>query len=92
MLSGALQRNAEHEARLSNISGLVAAAGWPKFDPRFFASAQNDIARQLTTSTIPTSFQFLSLVQRVFRAGGPRRSAAALLQAEPRATPTMPRH
>jgi hypothetical protein len=30
MLSEALQRNAKHEARLSNISGLVSVAGDPK--------------------------------------------------------------
>jgi hypothetical protein len=30
MLSGALQRNAEHEARLSNISGCCSARDWPE--------------------------------------------------------------
>jgi hypothetical protein len=43
MLSGALQRNAKHEARLSNISGYrLAADASPEIisrnDQRFFAA------------------------------------------------------
>jgi hypothetical protein len=37
MSSEALQRNAKHEARLSNISGLFPLEQF-KFDPRFFSS------------------------------------------------------
>ena len=38
MLSEALQRNAKHEARLSNISGPFLLWIISEFDPRFFAS------------------------------------------------------
>src|SRR5947207_8253669 len=38
MLSEALQRNAKHEARPSNISDYFLFAYRFKFDPRFFAS------------------------------------------------------
>ena len=38
---------------------------------------------------VPISFRSLSLARRVFRAGGSRQFVALLLQAEPRATPTM---
>jgi hypothetical protein len=39
MLSEALQQNAKHEVRLSNISDLLLVGGSPeKLDPRFFVS------------------------------------------------------
>src|SRR6476469_5746923 len=38
MLSEALQRNAKHEARLSNISDLFQLQHRSKISPRFFAS------------------------------------------------------
>src|SRR5947208_4675695 len=38
MLSEALQRNAKHEARLSNISVYLPLRSIQVFDPRFFAS------------------------------------------------------
>jgi hypothetical protein len=38
MLSEALQRNAEHEARLSNISGPFSLCIDPECDLSFFAS------------------------------------------------------
>jgi hypothetical protein len=40
MLSGALQRNAKHEARLSNISGYLLQwqCARTRNDPRFFAA------------------------------------------------------
>jgi hypothetical protein len=43
MLSEALQRNAKHEARLSNILDNRAALR-SRNDQRYFAFAQNDIA------------------------------------------------
>jgi hypothetical protein len=44
MLSEALQRNAKHEARLSNISGLFPfPEARSKDDPRFFASLRMTI-------------------------------------------------
>jgi len=42
MLSEALQRNAKHEARLSNISDIGTAVRLIN-NQRFFASVQNDI-------------------------------------------------
>ena len=41
MLSGALQRNAKHEARLSNISGYLLEM--PDREPEILRFAQNDI-------------------------------------------------
>jgi len=52
MLSEALQQNAEHEAKLSNISDLLLRDGYSKVNPRFFASLRmtngsNDVAFDL---------------------------------------------
>jgi hypothetical protein len=55
MLSEALQRNAKHEARLSNISDLLLRDGYPKVNPRFFSrdceirmtNGSNDVAFDL---------------------------------------------
>ena len=46
MLSGALQQNAKHEARLSNISGLFLWWISSEFNPRFFASLRMTKAMQ----------------------------------------------
>src|SRR5437588_4362934 len=48
MLSRALQRNAKHEARLSNISGYACTGSVPKTQ-RFFASLRMTVIRWLVT-------------------------------------------
>jgi hypothetical protein len=54
MLSGALQRNAKHEARLSNISGYRLCGGWVfKNNQSFFAALRMTTnAPRFNTSTL----------------------------------------
>jgi len=83
MLSEALQRNAKHEARLSNISGLFLLWISSKFNPRFLRFAQNDngygghqsilSARQRSQIRLSASLRrALDFIQRhrVFQRGG----------------------
>jgi hypothetical protein len=71
MLSEALQRNAKHEARLSNISDLSAAIG-PEMI-RDFHCAHNDIRKWLLMLLCDVSVNFLVVPAGVFFLSFPKR-------------------
>jgi hypothetical protein len=62
MLSGALQRNAKHEARLSNISGYLLPGVWAvRKNQRFFASLRMTTNEPVTRACAKISLAFAAI-------------------------------